>query len=181
MTLDNPEEKSFLYQLYTMTRGDTEAQVSMYDVGAELSIGNNDAGKLAEALYSEGFAELKTLSGGIGITQVGLKVLNKEDKSVESNLLQLNQGPVLDQRGHEASVTILKEIKAASSNLKLTYEQTDELVIDIKSMEIQMLSPHPKTGIIREILASILKNLESIIPESLKLNLKSMITRDEHA
>jgi len=37
--------------------------------------------------------------------------------------------------------------------------QLEEMVMDIKTIEIQMLSPHPKTGIIREILKSIARCL----------------------
>ncbi len=55
--------------------GDTEAIVSMHDVGQALGFEKTDAGKMAEALYSEGYAELKTLSGGIGITSMGLQAL----------------------------------------------------------------------------------------------------------
>lgn len=36
--MQNPEEQAYLYELFTMTRGDTTAQVSMYETGAALGL-----------------------------------------------------------------------------------------------------------------------------------------------
>ena len=74
--MDNPEEQAFLYELYTMTRGDTSTQVSMYDIGKTLGLEKTAAGSMAESLFIQGFAELKTLSGGISITVEGLGALD---------------------------------------------------------------------------------------------------------
>ena len=74
----NPDDlpgKSFLDELYLRTKGDSAAQVSMYDVGATLGLSKAESGSLAESLMVEGLVELKTLAGGIGITSEGLAIL----------------------------------------------------------------------------------------------------------
>ncbi len=176
MTFENPEVESFLFQLYTITDGDTEANVSMYDVGEVLGLGKGDTGKLAEALYSEGYAELKTLSGGIGITMMGLKALNVSMDSADSESLSLGTDHVLTDQGRDTAEIILQEIKAVISDTKLTYAHLEELVIDIKTIEIQMLSPRPKTEVIREVLKSIHQVLDTSGPEQLNSRLNSLIT-----
>jgi len=40
-----------------------------------------------------------------------------------------------------------------------SYGQWEEMVIDIKTIEVQMLSPHPKTAVIREVLRSMVQCL----------------------
>ena len=45
-----------------MAKGDPLAQVSMYEVGEFLGLEKTEAGALAEALFIEEYAELKTLS-----------------------------------------------------------------------------------------------------------------------
>ena len=62
----NSETKAYLFQLCSMAQGDPLAQVSMYEVGEALGLERSEAGSLAEALFIEEYAELKTLSGGIG-------------------------------------------------------------------------------------------------------------------
>jgi hypothetical protein len=148
------ETQAFLFQLYSMAQGDPLAQVSMYEVGEILGLEKAEAGSLAEALFIEGHAELKTLSGGIGITRQGLKALDMKIDYRGDEGLQLGIGPVMEDPGKESLEKILEEIKAFMGGAT-PYVQLEEMVMDIKTIEIQMLSPHPKTGIIREILKSI--------------------------
>jgi hypothetical protein len=159
MELDNMEARSFLFEIYTMTNGDIETQVSMYDVGKTLGLENIEAGKIAEDLFIQGFAELKTLSGGIGITLLGLKALDIKVSSKQDESLSLGDGIVLEDQGIKAVEKIIQDIKDCLAQTKTSYEPLEEMVMDIKTIEIQMLSPNPKTSIIREILRSLHKNL----------------------
>lgn len=110
---------------------------------------------MAEALFIEGYAELKILSGGIGITRQGLAALDMKIDYQGDESLQLGRGPVMEDPGKASLENILGEIKAFMEGGKTPYVQLEEMVMDIKTIEIQMLSPHPKTGAIREILRSI--------------------------
>ncbi len=157
MNFENPEEETFLSELYTMTEGDIEKQVSMYDVGTNLGLDNNEAEGIAQSLYIQEFAEMKTLSGGMGITAKGLKALNVAVSVTRNGItLSLGNEPVLGDEAREVVKSVLKEIKAHLAGSKATdYETLEEMVMDIKTIEVQMLSPKPKTQIIREILKSL--------------------------
>lgn len=155
MEIDTPELKAYLFELYTMTGGDVQAQVSMYEVGIRLGLEKSEAGTQAETLFMEGYAELKTLSGGIGITRKGLKALDvalEPEESKES--LHLGKGPELEAEGRKDLETVLTEIKQGMAQANASYGQWEQMVIDIKTIEVQMLSPHPKTAVIREVLRS---------------------------
>nr|NJM02177.1 hypothetical protein [Desulfobacula sp.] len=156
-----PETKAFLYELYTRTEGNPETQVSMYEVGQALGLEKDEAGTLAESLYIQGLAELKTLSGGIGITREGLAALEINIDPGPDPSLSLGTAPVLEDRGRAALDTLLPEIKKTLGAARMSYPRMAELLMDIKTIEVQMLSPAPKTAIIREILKSIQANLES--------------------
>ncbi|MBA3012200.1 MAG: hypothetical protein KKF12_09995 [Proteobacteria bacterium] len=154
-----PEAKAYLNQLYSMTQGDQEVQVSMYEVGEALGLEKDEAGVLAQDLFIGGDAELKTLSGGIGITRQGLLALDMKIDYQGDQTLQLGKGPVLDDRGKEVVEKMLGEIQAFLGRAGTPYGKLEEMVMDIKTIEIQMLSPNPKTGIIREVFKSMGSNL----------------------
>lgn len=176
MALDTPEAKAYLFELYTMTGGDTEAQVSMYAVGESLGLEKTDAGMMAENLYTQGFAELKTLSGGIGITVEGLEMLQIKAEPKPDKSFRLGKTPVLENQGQEVVEKILEELKTFMSQTKLPYPQMEEMVMDIKTIEIQMLSPKPKTEIVREVFRSLHKNVTPLGPENLAAKLNALIT-----
>jgi len=176
MGLDNPEATAYLFELYTLTKGDTNAQVSMYAVGEALGLEKTDAGAMAEDLFIQGHAELKTLSGGIGITRQGIDVL--EIESLPEPLpkaLHLGSGPIIDGPGKKALEKTLQDIKNSLTQTRLPYAQMEEMVMDIKTIEIQMLSPSPKTNIIREGLRSLHANFISFGPKDLGNALNSLI------
>jgi hypothetical protein len=175
MELDNMEARSFLFEVYTMTDGDTEAQVSMYDVGKTLGLEDTEAGKIAEDLFIQGFAELKTLSGGIGITLLGLKALDIKVSSKQDESLSLGDGIILEDQGKKAVEKIIQDIKDNIAQTKTLYKQLEEMVMDIKTIEIQMLSPNPKTSIIREVLRSLHKNLLDSGQDNLAAKMDTMI------
>lgn len=148
----------YLAELYRQTGGDTDALVNMLDVGAAIGLEKDEAGTTAEDLIISGFVELKTLSGGIGITHQGLVELNMSPTgSVVENDLQLGEGPVLNDEGRVILEALLAEVKTWIPQVQLDYQRLEECIIDIKTIEVQLLSPNPKTGIIREALRSLSK------------------------
>jgi hypothetical protein len=176
MDLDNPQAKAYLFELYTLTKGDPDVQVSMYDVGAVLGLEKTDAGTMAEGLFIQGYAEMKTLSGGIGITRQGLDLL--QVKTVSKPNLEspgLGTGPILETRGKETLEKILQDIKEQLRQTQQTYSQLEELIMDIKTIEVQILSHRPKTNIIREVLRSLHTNSAAFESELLSNALNSLI------
>lgn len=171
MSLDEVQSQNYLQQLYQMSRGDSAAEVSMYDIGAALGLDRPEAGAIAEDLIIDGYAELRNLTGGISITSAGLRLLKVDagstaDGSSETKLL-LGETELLGPEVVEAVAALVDELKKAITEGGFDYEQVEELVIDIKSLEIHLLSSRPKTAIVREILrsaANLLAEKESCLP-----------------
>ena len=160
MTIENPEQLTFLTELCHRAEGDTARQVSMYEIGESLGLDKNSAGALAEELIVDGFAELVSLSGGISISAQGLKELNAVP--VESSgeaVYRLGDATVLDAEGRRAVEEMLADIRRCVYQKGMSYEDMEVIVIDIKTAEIQLLSPKTKTLIIREILKSLQESM----------------------
>ncbi len=175
--MDNPEERAFLNQLCTMTQGDPDIQVSMYDIGAALGVEKSEAGSLAESLFIQDLAELKTLSGGIAITENGLKTLGRSlPGTPHEQSLTLGRAPVLDPEKIEMVSKLLAEIKTALEKETNAYAWVEEVVMDIKTMEVQLLSPKPKTGIVKEIFTSLHRNLKQTGAKDLNQKLSAVLS-----
>ncbi len=175
--MENPEEHAFLYELYTMTQGDTSARVSMYDIGAALGLEKTAAGSMAESLFIQGYAELKTLSGSISITVEGLGALDIDlPEGTGGSGLNLGKGQVIEASGHEIVNRLLSDVKKEMAQGKKAYPQMEEVVMDIKTIEVQMLSPKPKTSIIKEIFRSLHQNLKQSSSPALTEKLHTIIS-----
>jgi hypothetical protein len=178
MSIENASRQRFLQALYNKAEGDFDLQISMHDLGMDLGLENSETDTFAQELFIEGLAEMKSLAGGMGITQKGLKALNivitpkKKDHS-----FRLTRSPVLDEQGKKAIQELLDRIRAGLENKALSFEKMEEIVIDLKTIEVQMLSPNPKTPIIREVLKFINQNLKGIAHKDLKLELQTITAK----
>lgn len=151
----NPESVRYLNELYQRTEGDAGAQVSMFDVGAAMGLEKEAARRLAEDLIAEGLIEIKTLSGGIGITAQGIDIAQPAGGIGAGTKLDLGNGPLLEEKGRQALEHVLTEIKNSLASGPAPYARLEEMVMDIKTIDIQLLSPRPKTAVIREVLRSL--------------------------
>ncbi|MEN8210332.1 MAG: hypothetical protein ABFR31_01325 [Thermodesulfobacteriota bacterium] len=180
MSSEDSSRQIFLQELYNRAEGDFEIHISMYDMGTDLGLEKDEAAAFAQDLFIEGLAEMKTLSGGMGITQKGLKTLGiKIIPKKEDNFLILGSSPVLDEQGQKAVQELLNTIRASLDSKALPFDLMEEIIIDLKTIEVQMLSPKPKTRIIREILKFIYQNLKGLVPQDLKLELQTLISINE--
>lgn len=154
----------FLLELFRQTEGDVENTVSMHDVGLAMGLEKNDSGSLAEELIMDDLVELKTLAGGIGITGKGIDLLVKEGvvQASSGNAMRLSGKAVLEQEDREIINKIVKEIQAAVSSKEADFEATEQIVIDIKTIEVQLLSSSPKADIVLAVLRSLQGCLKSI-------------------
>lgn len=150
--------KSFLQQLYEMSDEQT-SDVSMYVIGDRLGLDKAESGAVAEDLIIDGFAELRTLAGGISITEKGLDALGKATgASVNgsgSSVYVLGSEEVLDDVDQQAVVRLIDDVRREIFRSAEKYDELEEFVIDIKTIETQLLSPQPKTSIITAVLHSI--------------------------
>jgi hypothetical protein len=155
MNAINPEAERYLNELYQRTQGDAGAQVSMFDVGAAIGLEKEAARRLAEDLIADGLIEIKTLSGGIGITAQGIDRAQPAGRIGAGTKLDLGNGPLIEEKGRQALERVLTEIKNTLASSPTPYPRLEEMVMDIKTIDIQLLSPRPKTAVIREVLRSL--------------------------
>lgn len=163
MSTDDITITSYLNELYQQTEGDSDKQASMYEVGMAIGLDKSIAGSLAEELMVQGLVELKTLSGGIGITTEGLAFLGIAGTSTQANGgdHKLSEGPVVNSSDRSAIEAMTAKVKAVISGEQLEYALLEEIVLDLKTVEVQMLSPNPKTSILREIFRSLQNGFET--------------------
>jgi hypothetical protein len=151
---------AFLLALYSVTGGDTAVKTSMHEVGATIGMDKTESGKMAENLIGMGWVEVKTLSGGIGITTEGVEAAQNAGAGPPSGggsaqAAGLGSGPLLDAGDRRTVETLLTQVKQGLAKLSADYAVLEELVIDIKTAEVQLLSPRAKTAVVREVLRAL--------------------------
>jgi hypothetical protein len=156
-------EQQFLIQLFEQTKGDVSLQVSMYDIGGLLGMDRDAASKVAQELMGQQLVEIRTLSGGIGISTDGaarIQNLMGPMASDTSKSDQLNDGPLLTSGGQQTVTRVVSELKNQIGSFGLDFETLGELMADLETMEAQLDSSRPKTAIIRACLRSVLGVVE---------------------
>ncbi|MGD9241452.1 MAG: hypothetical protein PVG69_15590, partial [Desulfobacterales bacterium] len=104
----------FLIQLFEQTRGDTSAQVSMYDVGKDIGLDRDTSSRVAQDLIGLQLVEIRTLSGGIGISAEGageVKRLTGGAAPTGVSHRKLTDQPILDQTSSQAVEQAAAELK----------------------------------------------------------------------
>ena len=155
--------QQFLIQLFEQTGGDSSAQASMYDVGEGLGLDRDTSSRVAETLMGLELVEIRTLSGGIGISAEGadeVKRLTGGLSPAAGSPGRLTDDPVMDPVSTQGVEQVAGELKSQTGNLGLDFDGLSELMADLKTIDAQLGSSRPKTAIIRECLRSIKGILE---------------------
>jgi flagellar basal body rod protein FlgF len=150
----NRSEREFLFQLYQQTNGDQSRQIESATIGISLGLDRSSSRKISEELMGHGFVAVKTLSGGIGITADGLAEAMRLGNGAQTVQPILGKSPVIGVDECEKMEKALMDLKKSISQSHLDYDAMAQIVIDMKTMEVQLLSPKPKTGIIKACLRS---------------------------
>jgi hypothetical protein len=158
----NSQQKSYLEELHRITGGDPAVQASMHDAGAAIGLDREAAGKLAEELIAQGYLEIRTLSGGVGLTQLGIESGKAGAETTGAAAWRLSGATILDETDRTAVEAALESIKNGMGNDSVPYPQMEAVVVDIKTIEVQMLSPQPKTAVVREVLLSLGQTLAAM-------------------
>jgi hypothetical protein len=159
--------REFLLQLYQQANGDPAVQISMYDLGEQLGLDRQAASRVAEQLIALQLVEIVTLAGGIAISNDGLKEIQASFGDLTATgetVAQLGAEPILDQSRSQAVACVMDQIKAQAGNLGLEFETLGELMADLKTMDVQLQSPRPKTAIIKACLRSVKDTVEGRSP-----------------
>jgi hypothetical protein len=150
--------KQFLMQLFEKTGGDSSVQVSMYDIGGLMGLERDAASKVAEGLIGSQLVEIRTLSGGIGISAAGSELAQDLIGPLDSatgKSARLGDEPLLNSAARQAVVQIVTEIKDQVGSLGLGFDTLTELMADLKTIDAQLESSRPKTAIVRQCFVSI--------------------------
>jgi hypothetical protein len=157
--------QQFLIQLFEQAGGDPSAQVSMYDIGEGLGLDREASSRAAETLIGLQLAEIRTLSGGIGISADGANEVKRLMGGVAltgNSPGKLSDEPVMDTGSCQGVEQVAGELKSQAGNLGLDFNSLSELMADLKTIDVQLGSSRPKTAIIRECLRSIKETLEQL-------------------
>ncbi len=177
MSQDALMVQTFLEELHRQTMGNLDLQASMYEVGAALGLAKAEAGSLAEELMVSGLIELRTLSGGISITNEGLASLGitaPPPASAEGEL-RFSGGQVADKADRELLSQLITSMQSSLIGAKIDYAQLEEIVIDLKTIEVQLLSPTPKIAVFRELLRSLHSAFQRLEQKSVVSKLENLI------
>jgi hypothetical protein len=159
MTFDDTDEtaRQFLKSLFEQTGGQPSRQVSMYDVGAALGWDRDAASRAAQDLMAAGLVEIRTLSGGIGISADGAAMVQSTLGSGNRSaaMARLGSSRIMDPAACQAVERVCDGIKAQAGSLGLDFDTLAELMADLKTVADQMGSSRPKTAIVREGLRSL--------------------------
>jgi hypothetical protein len=150
--------QQFLIQLFQQTKGDSAVQVSMYDIGDQLGLDRDSASSVAQELIGCMLVEIRTLSGGIGISGDGSRMAQKligPTASSGDDFTKLDDAPLLNSSGRQAVERIASELKHQAGSLGLDFDTLTELMADLKTIDAQLGSSRPKTAIIRACLFSV--------------------------
>ena len=179
LSLDDVKEKSllFLVELYVQAQGDPSITVSWFDIGETMGLDREASTRLAENLFGTGLAEIKTLSGGIGITadgvaeaqQLGTSITRKGDPGLVLG------NTVLNEAACQAVERIVADLKSQLCEKRLDFDSLAELMADLKSIDAQMSSPNSKTAIIRECFRSIMGVLQKTGDTDSLIPLKTLL------
>jgi hypothetical protein len=170
--------RQFLIQLFEQTGGDPSVQVSMYDVGEALGLDRDSSSRTAETLIGLQMVEIRTLSGGIGISTEGadeVKRLTGGATPADSTPNTLTDQRVMDSLSCQGVEQIAGELKIQAGNLGLDFDRLSELMADLKTIDAQLGSSQPKTAIIRECLSSIKEGLEGLVENEILLKIKRLL------
>ena len=157
--------QQYLIQLFQQTGGDTAAQVSMYDVGEAMGMDHDTSARLAESLIGLQLAEIRTLSGGIGISAEGAAEVNTlmgGGAPAGESPGRLSDDPIMDEQNCRAVEHVAGALKNQAGSLGLDFDGLTELMADLKTIDAQLGSSRPKTVIVRECLLSIKAVIEGV-------------------
>lgn len=170
--------QQFLIQLFEQTSGDPSVQASMYAVGESLGMDRDTSCRVAETLIGLQLVEIRTLSGGIGISTEGadeVKSLMGGAALTGESHHTLTDQPIMDQISCQAVEQATGELKSKAGNLGLDFDGLSELMADLKTIDAQLSSSRPKTAIVRECLRSLKETLEGLAESESLLKVRSLL------
>jgi hypothetical protein len=152
--------QDLLMELNRSTGGRAEAQASMYTLGEAIGLAREASALAAEELMAHGLVEIRTLSGAIGLSDQGQKLLTEKGSDDDSSP-RLGMDSPLNDSQRALVEQLVTTIKSDLGQSGLSFETLSEVVADIRTIEAQLASPKPKTPVVREILTSLQHSVQA--------------------
>lgn len=181
-------QKQYRFQLlkkiYEVTNGDSRIPANAKELCDTIDIPSGESNKVVTYLIHEGLLKARALGGFVIITHYGIKEIEQALSEPESPtqhfpamsnvLIVENMTGSLIQQGTSGSTATLnftgntwndvssltKQLKDNLERLGLENDQKKELASEIQTVEVQLASPKPKSGIVREAFKSVRTILE---------------------
>lgn len=137
----------------------------MYELGASLGFDRESSSRMTEDLIGSQMVELRTLSGGIGISEKAIKEIADSGlagTAAPDSLAAFGKKPVIDADARQAIEQITADVKSRAGSFGLDFDRLSEVLADLKTIDAQLDSPQPKTAVIRECFRSLKSTLESV-------------------
>jgi hypothetical protein len=166
-------QQRFLKALHEQTGGNTQTQVSMYAVGEAIGLDRQNASLVAQDLMGEGQVAIKTLSGGIGITDAGAALVGGPALAADQTALPKDGSLALAHcRAIEAAVA---GVKAIMETRGWAFDELAQAVADVRTIEAQLASPQPKSVVMRACLEGIAALLTGAPPSAAQSAIKRLL------
>lgn len=168
----------FFRSLFSKTSGHIQKQVSMHEIGNETGLDKTASKSVSEELMRLGLIDIRTLSGGIGLTEEGLieaRSLFADIAGTSSAITKLGKDPIIGEKIALAVADTINHLKILAGKLGLAYNDLTELVSDIQTIDAQMRSSRPKTAIVRECFRSIQTSLGRTDETDMQNRIKSFL------
>lgn len=162
MNSDELTVRSFLNELFSRTGGSPEEIASMYEIGEIVGLDKKAAGSLAEELMVQGLLDLKTLSGGINITTEGMELLgiSAPVQAGQAGSAKLSGSHIVTDDDRKLITEMIVAIQEACPKSELNFEQMEAVVLDVKGIDLHLLSPQPKSAVIKALFTSVIETFE---------------------
>jgi hypothetical protein len=190
----------FLHALYDRTGGDQHQQPSMWDIGSELGLSQQETDLVVQYLEGEHLLEFAAMGGYISINHYGVlqveQALSAPEKPTQYfppviNVLHIGNvsGSSIQQTGANSVLTatvanhatglreLATELRQASVELGRSTERSRELEANISTLEAQASSPSPNPTIVREALNTVRNVLEGMTGSLLATGLIQSVCR----
>ena len=159
---------------------------NFWDIGAELGISRDEIWDVASYLWQEGLAERPDMSGGIAITDAGVKEVEaalsapaqptarfpaarnviRIERAVNAVIQQGNvrstQTVHLDAAMDREAAALADAVADALDRLGAADAERDELRVQVEALRAQLGSPKPRLGPVREAAVAIKEVLDGI-------------------
>jgi hypothetical protein len=173
----------FVKQLYNETEGNVNSLIDMWQLGQQLGFTSDETQNVADYLSGEGLIEFRAIGGIVGITHRGIQeveeALDNPDRPTRHfgpvNILSVQNmySSQIQQGSNHSSIAVaytgsdlndiaalISKLREALPSLPISDSERAEAESDASTLQAQLASPKPKSGVIRETLISLRHVLE---------------------